>query len=502
MPHLRPVLAAMILPLALVLPAVSQETGTTAVTRSALAAGWKASFLCSGVFVAGQSPETVDRNELSGIYPDYISTFDALPDAEIDQTRRLVSVRYSPTMPPRIAAYRPGFGCTQLPIGAGEEAIAFLPRFSSWPAVNGQDRGSAIGSNVRVELRLEDAERLENPMTAAFDESTYGIGTRTSAVVIARGGQVVAERYGRGVTHETPQRTWSAGKALTATIIGAAREQGKIGIDHPSVIEAWNHGADPRRDITLRHLLHMASGLDSGDNGSRTDRLYFGGGRVVDQAARNVLEAEPGKRFRYANNDTVIIMRALREAMKDDGAFHRFPYEGLLNRIGALRTTLEVDWNGDFISSSQVWATARDLARLGQLYLQDGMWGNERILAEGWAEFVATPAPAQPASGAAYGAQFWIMNDVPGVPAGTFYAAGNRGQYVVILPALNAVVVRQGHDVIGGARFDINAFTLDVVRALQAADEDRLAAAEALRRQAEEENERAATPRLPLIRRN
>jgi CubicO group peptidase (beta-lactamase class C family) len=495
MPHLRPALAALLLPLLIAPLAATQETGTTETTRAALAAGWKAAFLCSGVFVAGQSLETLDRNELSGIYPDFTRAFDALPEAEIDEARGLVSVTYSPVMPPRMAAYRPGFGCTQLPVGAGQEALAFLPRFASWPSPGGQDRGSAIGSNVRVELRLEEAERLDNPVSAAFDEATYGIGTRTSAVVIARGGQVVAERYGRGVTHETPQRTWSAGKAITATIIGAARRQGKIDLDHPAVIAAWNHGADPRRAITLRHLLHMASGLDSGDNGSRTDRLYFGGGRVVDQAARNVLEAEPGTRFRYANNDTLIAMRGLREAMKDDGAFHRFPYEGLLTRIGALRTTLEIDWNGDFVSSSQVWATARDLARIGQLYLQDGMWANDRILPEGWAEFVATPAPAQPASGAAYGAQFWIMDDVPGVPGGTFYAAGNRGQYIVILPALSTVIVRQGHDVIGGARFNINAFTLDVVRALQAADGDRLAAAEELRRQAEAENERASQRR-------
>ena len=194
-------------------------------------------------------------------------------------------------------------------------------------------------------------------------------------------------------------------------------------------------------------------------------------------------------------------MRALREALNDDVLYHRFPYESLLHKIGAVRTTLEIDWNGDFISSSQVWATGRDLARIGQLYLQDGMWAGERLLPENWAEFVRTPAPAQPADGAGYGAQFWLMNNVPGVPEGTFYAAGNRGQYIVIIPALDAVIVRQGYDVIGGARFDIDRFTLDVVRALQAADMDRGAAAEELRRQAEAENERANRPR-PRLRGN
>ncbi len=457
------------------LMSAAQEGGTTDAMEASLAAGWKATFICSGLFVAGQTLPEIERNELSGIYPDYQRQYDQLPDAEVDQARQLVSVTYAPDVPPRMAAYRPGFGCTQLPAGAGEEALGFLPRFASWPAPPAQDRGSAIGSSVRIELKIEEAERLDPPVSAAFDEITYGSGTRTASVIVVRDGQVVAERYDRGIDNETPVRTWSVAMSLTATLIGAARRQGLIAIDYPAVIADWNKGADPRRAITLRNLLHMASGLDSGDSGSRTDRLYFAGARVIDMAAKNSLEVKPGTRFKYANNDTLIAMRALREAMKDDKLFHRFPYEKLLHKIGAVHTTLEIDWNGDFISSSQVWATGRDLARIGQLYLQDGMWGNERLLPEDWVEFVRTPAPAQPAVGNGYGAQFWLMNKSPGVPAGTFYAAGNRGQYIVIIPALNTVVVRQGFDIIGGAQFEIDRFTADVVTALNAADAERVA---------------------------
>jgi CubicO group peptidase (beta-lactamase class C family) len=468
--------------LAFALPATlasAQEGGTTEITKASLAAGWKASFICSGTFVAGQTLAEIEQNELSGIYPDYQRSYDALPAPEIDTVRKLVSVSYAPGLPPRIAAWRPGFGCTQLPAGAGEEALAFLPRFAAWPSPPAQDRGSAIGSNVKIALRIEEAERLEAPVSAAFDEITYGNGTRTASVIVVQGGQIVAERYDRGIDHETPVRTWSVAKSLTATLIGAARRQGLIDIDYPAVIAEWNKGADPRRAITIRNLLHMASGLDSGENGSRTDKIYFGGARVTDMATRNSLEVKPGTRFKYANNDTLIAMRALREAMKDDNKFHRFPYESLLHKIGAMRTTIEIDWNGDFISSSQVWATGRDLARIGQLYLQDGMWGNERLLAEDWVTFVSSPAPAQPQEGAGYGAQFWLMNDASGVPAGTFYAAGNRGQFIVIIPALDAVIVRQGFDIIGGARFDINRFTADIVTALGAAKAERTAAIEA-----------------------
>jgi CubicO group peptidase (beta-lactamase class C family) len=475
--------------------AAAQEGGKTPAMDAALAAGWKAAFVCSGIFVAKQPLAEIEQNELSGIYPDFQDAYDALPDAVIDTALSRVSVRYAETMPPRMAVYRPGFGCTQLPAGAQSDAAAYLPRFANWPVLPQEDRGSAIGSNVRVELRIEEAEKLDAPVSSAFDEMTYGAGTRTASVIVVQGGQIVAERYGRGVDNETPVRTWSAAKSLTATLIGVARQQGLVDIDHPAVLADWNKGGDPRRAITLRHLLHMASGLDSGENGSRTDEVYFAGARVVDTATRASLEAAPGTRFKYANNDTLIAMRALREAIKDDSRFQRFPYESLLHKIGAVHTTIEADWNGDFISSSQVWATGRDLARLGQLYLQDGKWGSERLLPEGWVSFVKTPAPAQPADGAGYGAQFWLMTDAPGVPEGTFYAAGNRGQYIVILPALNAVVVRQGFDVIGGARFDINQFTADIVTALSAAGAARAATAAQLAEEAALEEARRAARR-------
>jgi len=476
MSNLRKILISSLAVAAFSLPAAAKEGGNSPQLDPALAAGWKAHFICSGMFNAGQELAEIERNELDGIYPDYDRDYRKLPDAVIDAATKTVSVAYSDAMPPRMSVWRAGFGCTQMPIGATKDMASFLPTFSTWPAFGGTDRGSAIGSDVMVRLRTDDTERLEAPVSFAFDERTYGNGTRTSAVLVVKDGQVVAEQYARGIEHETPQRTWSVAKSITATILGAARRNGHIDLNYPAVIEDFNSGADPRRKITLTNLMHMASGLDSGEIGSRTDRIYFGGGRVIDQAADNVLEAAPGTRFKYANNDTLIAMRSFRESIASDEAYHRFPYEHLLHKIGANRTTMEIDWNGDFISSSQVWSTARDLARIGQLYLQDGMWGNERLLPEGWAEFVRTPAPAQPASGGqGYGAQFWLLNDTPGVPEDTFLMAGNRGQYVVISPSLNAVVVRRGYDVNGGARFKIDEFARDVLGALQASQDARLA---------------------------
>jgi CubicO group peptidase (beta-lactamase class C family) len=486
MSAIRSLLVSSLAIAALGLPAAAKEGGNSPQMDPALAAGWKAHFICAGTFNAGQSLDKIEANELDGIYPDYERHYNALPAAKIDQAKKIVSVSYSDAMPPRMSVWRPGFGCTQLPIGAETSAIGFLPKFDGFPNFSGEDRGSAIGSNVKVQLRTEEAERLEAPVAFAFDQRTYGNGTRTSAVVIVKDGQIVAERYARGIDHETPQRTWSVAKSISATVLGAARRNGHIDLNYPAVIADFNNGADPRRQITLTHLMQMASGLDSGQSGSRTDRIYFGGGRVVDQAADSVLEARPGTRFKYANNDTLIALRSLRESMKSDADFHQFPYEKLLHKIGATRTTMEVDWNGDFIGSSQVWSTARDLARIGQLYVQNGRWGNEQLLPQNWRKFVSTPGPAQPSDGKGYGAQFWLMNDTPGVPADTFYAAGNRGQYIVIAPSMNAVIVRRGYDVNGGARFEIADFARDALGALKAADDARAAeAAEAAAIEAE-----------------
>lgn len=454
--------------------AVAEEGGQSDAMTSALAAGYKAAFTCSATFNANQSLAEIEANELTGVYPDYRSALRSTGRAQIDSASKTVSVAYDSALPPRMAVWRPGMGCAQLPIGADAVAADYVPGFSSWPEPTAPDRSTAIGSNVVITSNVAFFERLEVPVTFAFDGQSYGDDNRTSALVIAQNGQIIAERYARGIDAETPQRTWSVAKSIAATMIGVADEQGILELDFPAVIEAWTAGGDPRREITVQNLLQMSSGLDSGESGSRTDRIYFGGQRVIDSAATKSLEAQPGTRWKYANNDTLLAVRALREAMEDDAAYHRFPYEALLLKIGAERTTLETDWNGDYLASSQVWSTARDLTRIGQLYLQDGVWGGERLLPEGWVDFVTTPAPDQPDNDLGYGAQFWLMNNADGVPEDTFAAMGHRGQFIVIVPSKNVVIVRRGYDASGSDGFDIVRFTADILTALEPTEYEQL----------------------------
>ena len=465
---MRTLLAALLI----VLPAAAFAQDTER-HRDAIAAGYKASFLCSDLFNAGVSQAQAEADDLTRIYPDYREIVARLP-AVVDRDARTVSVAFAPDMPPRVAAWRPLLGCAQLPIGAGPEAAAALPRLALAPPA-GMDARPWPQGDARAEGRLSAAasRRLEAVAAAAFDSRTYGEGTETTAVLVVKDGRIVAERYRRGFDRHTPQRTWSAAKGITATLVGIAQRKGLLKLDAPAPIPEWRAPGDPRARITLANLLHMASGLYSGKAGNRTDPLYFGGAAVTETSTAMPLEAPPGKRWRYANNDTLLAVRALHAAVGDDQRFLAFPFRELFWKIGMTRTTPETDWRGDFVLSSQVWTTARDLARLGLLYLDDGVWNGERILPEGWARFVATPAPAQPVgnrTGAGYGAQFWLYGPNNGLPEGTYAAEGSRGQLLFIVPAERLVVVRRGYDGVGPAdsQFDGARFTAAVIAALRA----------------------------------
>lgn len=442
---------------------VSEASAQAAdLARLSLVAGYKAGFTCSAHFNAGRSAEQIAGDELHRIYSGYREAMTALPDAIIDEDNKRVSVAYAEGVPPRIAQWRPHLGCTQLPSGSGAALADTLPKVS---VKQNRDLPKPL-----PEAMSEDGELLDI-VASAFDRLTYGESTETTAVIIVKDGAVIAEKYREGFDADTPQRTWSVAKSTAVTIIGAAVEDGLIAVDEPAGLDVWSAPGDPRGAITVKNLMHMSSGLTSPAAGNRTDDIYFGGGRIVDHAITNRLVAEPGVRWRYANNDTMIMMRALHERMKSDRAFLKYPFEKILAPLGMDRTFLETDWNGDFVLSSQVWTTARDLARLGLLYLNDGVWEGKRILPKGWAAFVATPAPDQlgprangdPRPG--YGAQFWLYDESWGLPDGTYAARGNRGQYLVIIPSLNILIVRRGFDDRGG--FDIAKFASDILAVLR-----------------------------------
>jgi len=428
-----------------------------------IVAGYRAIFTCSAHFVAGRPLEDVKRVELVDV-----EQF-GFPDPAIDDARGLVISRDRAGTVERIAAYRPGMGCTLLPPEWGVAEISRLPFI---PRDAPPDRTAvSFPDGDRVDLPPNGLDpayaRLAPLLERAFDGKAYAkrAGTVTTAAIVIHRDRIVAERYRPGFGSTSGYRTWSTMKSITAALIGIAAGEGLIDLDAPLDLSEWSGTGDARAGITPRQLLWMSSGLFSG--GSNSAAVYFGGQDVVSAATGTALEATPGSRWKYANNDTLLLGIALRRALGDDTRYLRYPYEKLLHRIGMFHTTAEVDHLGNFVVSSQTYTTARDLARFGLLLRHDGVWLGQRVLPEGWVKFLATSAPTRPPVPGewGYGAQFWLFDQMPGVPQGTFSTAGRKGQYVTVVPKHDLVIVRTGVDP-EGSEFMQDRLIADIVRAI------------------------------------
>jgi CubicO group peptidase (beta-lactamase class C family) len=457
---IRTALAATALLLAAPAIAQSQQEQLDARYDRALAAGYKALMLCSAIAHAEangttRTPESVMQWELTGIQAPLDRIVGELPFEIVRFDQGMinhVAVSYADDAT-RYALYypKPGDGCVLEPLG-------FAPD-GDRPEFRTVESSVDTAPEQRPDAKL--AAMLSDRFAAALGQQ-YGEGARTTAVaVLYRGG--LAERYRDGFDASTPQRTWSVAKSIAATLVGAAVHDGDASVDDPVGLNYWRSGgqADVRNTITIDHALRMATGRYSDTPGNRTDPLYWGGSTVDETATAWPVLHPPGTAFRYANNDTLIAVKAIQQWVDF------YPPAGLFAKLGMDHTVAETDWQGNYILSSQVWTTARDLASFGQLYLNGGkLEDGTRVLPEDWLTYVSTPSGPQPTSGTfGYGAGFWLLNKEEGVPSDTISANGNRGQYVVIVPSRDLVIVRRGEDP-AGAGFDIAGFTRDVLAAL------------------------------------
>ncbi len=435
--------------------ALSQQERLDARYDRALAAGYKALMLCGAIASAERigevrTEESVAALELTGIQAPLDGivgglTYRIFRAAQGAGALTHVEVDWSEDMPPRFAWHQTQGGCALGPVGMAEPPPRATVPYAE-PAINMWHERIAQG-------------RWKTVRDDALGEG-YGKGTRTTAIIVAgREGPGSHYAYTREISPFTPQRTWSVAKSIAATLVGAAAFRGEADVTASAGLGEGD--ADPRRAITIDHLLRMASGRYSDTPGNRTDSLYWGGATVDEVALDWPLIASPGSSYRYANNDTLAAVAAIKPT------FAAHPPAEFFAKLGMKATVAETDWQGNYILSSQVWTTANDLAKFGQLYLNDGkLPDGTRILPEGWVKYVATPSGPQPDGAFGYGAGFWLMNKSDGVPPDTFAAFGNRGQYVVIVPSRNVVIVRRGEDPVG-ASFDIAAFTRDVLAALE-----------------------------------
>ncbi len=431
---------------------------------AARAAGYSALHTCTGTWTSGLSPEMVANTGSSRGDPE--------AQIVIDEGNKTVSVKYLDDMEPRIAAWRPGLGCTQLPIGATMEMVKHLPRIPESVKIPNYDDQAWPMGDIDATTPLPPAK--EKAVAALIDQALENqkgdYAGNTWGIAVLKDGKIVAERYADGFGIHTSHRTNSMCKSIGVSLVGLGVEKGLLDIDKKAPLKAWQRPGDPRGEITLNNLLQMASGLYTEAGRNPQMEIYGSGAPTSEVSMHNVITSKPGSRFVYAGSDTILATRALREALNDDKTWVSYPQQNLLWKVGMTRTILESDWLGDFNTSGQCWSTVRDFGRFGLLYLNDGVWNGEQILPAGWADYVSTPAAAQPRSASldnrpSYGAQFWIYGGDEGLPLDAYSPGGALGQYAMIIPSKNVVVVRRGLD--RGRGFNIAKFSADIVNALE-----------------------------------
>ena len=436
--------------------------------------GQQAVFMCNGLFAGNRTVENVFAQELA-----FFANRAGAPrggEYLIDEERRAVAIGTPGGTPVMRAAFREGVGCVILAPDQTFEDIDRLPKLElpyppgdpatiMWPDGD-MVSGDALPAGV-------NAAALQSASDWAFDrESPEQV---TLSLLVVHKGQIIHERYAPGVNMTTRTRTWSAAKSIAGTLVGMLVDEGKLQLDEPLGFQwlppAYASQTDPRNAITLRHVLNMSSGLDTIDNegleyATGSGLSYWAGASSVKGALRQALIREPGANWDYENYDTLLAVYKMKQALGDEQTYREFPRRALLDKIGMRNTLVSTDRFGDFILSSQVYTNARDLARFGMLYLQNGVWNGERLISQDWIDFVRTPAPATIGRGGHYGAQWWLVPDNRNdVPQDAYAAVGNRGQYTVVVPTHDLVIVRRGLDY-GRQGFDYWAMTREVIKAI------------------------------------
>jgi CubicO group peptidase (beta-lactamase class C family) len=474
----RPSILFAVFTLALTAPATAQQQERYdywQFQREMIQRGMQALLMCNGLFTSNRPLELVFEQELAYL-PEPVGTAQG-GDYVIDSERRAVAVGAPGAIPVMRSAYRKGLGCVVLAPDQTLDDIESLPILDMAPppgdpATIPWPNGDLV-DNASPDPEV-DMQALAAASDWAFDrESPEQV---TLSLLVVHHGKIVHERYAPGVDMTTRTRTWSTAKSIAVTLMGMLADQGRMALDRPLGIEwlpaAKDPQTDPRTAITLRNVLNMSSGLETVDNrgleyATGSGLAYWAGASSVKGARSRAMIRVPGTSWDYENYDTLLGVYAMKLALGSDKTYLEFPRRALFDKIGMRNTVPGVDRFGNFILSSQVYTNARDLARFGLLYLNSGMWNGERLLSQAWIDFVRTPAPATKNSGNFYGGQWWLVpDDRTDVPKDAYSTAGNRGQFAIVVPSHDVVIVRRGLDY-GRQGFDRWDLTREVLKAIR-----------------------------------
>lgn len=439
------------------------------------AAGYYAKILCSAVFVSKRDPVDIQNVDLAG-FPF---------KAKVDYQMKSVRVPVGLGMPDQEAIFREGLGCT-LAINRMKEHIQAQVTGDPTPLPLNLEKqnllwpeGELVNTeNLPPEVKREELKAaIDRTFTEPYADQKKIWGTR--AVVVVYKGRIIAERYAPGFSKDTPLLGWSMTKSITNALVGILVGQGKLSIKDPATVPEWSGKDDPRTAITLDQLLRMSSGLDFvevyTDILSDTPWMLFGTPDSAGFTAAKPLGVEPDSRWRYISGSSNLVCRIIRDAIGGPLArYFAFPRRALFEKIGMQSAVIEPDATGTFVGSSFSYAKARDWARFGLLYLNDGLWEGERILPKGWVEYSTTPTPRAPKG--EYGAYWWLNAGNPlgsdnrffkSLPSDLYLAWGYEGQNVIVIPSRDLVLVHLGKSVPPALTWDPEEFVAGVLAAIK-----------------------------------
>ncbi len=402
-----------------------------------------AKVFCSAVFVSGRKPEEAITHSLTMFLPEEERKY---VKYRIEPEKKSVSMVYNDTLS-RSATYHGDCGC----IIDTEKGLQFSPPEikTSLPDASTQPwpMGDALGK-IQFPAGI-NRDSVQKAIDLAFAPNAF-----TAAYLVIYNGNIIAERYAHGASQTMQLESWSMGKSITALLIGRMIQQGYFKLDDPAPVPAWQQEGDPRKEIRIKDLLQMSSGLHfiahmDPEADAYTDYLdhwyiYTGAVDAFAYSYSRPLQYKPGTTGRYRNSDPLTLGYIMRATLGGKGLnYHTYPQTELFDKIGIRKQVLETDPFGNYLLSGYDYGTARNWGRLGLLCLQDGVWNNERLLPEGFINFVSSPAPGW--ENPVYGGFFWLNIDTFPIREKAYYMAGAGGQYTLIIPEKNLVVVRMGH---------------------------------------------------------
>lgn len=430
--------------------------GITTYQKLDLISGFSAKSVASGHFIDNRSLETIEKGDndipLIGLAKNKIDDLEKFASASVFGLKE------------RKAIYRAGLGATLIHVDFDLSKPFEVPKRTKlttnlpYPFGNIEPKDSVFGSVNYSKLNLAVAN--------AFDKKGELI-KRTRSVLVLYKDKIIAEKYDVGFNKNSKLLGWSMTKSVTATLFGILQKQGKFNINVPVSIPEWQN--DSRKNITTNDLLHMNSGLEWEEKYDKicdATKMLF----QAEDMSRIQLEKpavfKPNTHWNYSSGTTNLLSGILRKQFKTHQEYLDFWYAALIDKIGMNSMIIETDMAGNYAGSSYGWATTRDWAKFGLLYLHKGNWNGAQLFDESWAKYVATPTAT---SNGKYGAHFWLNTSgrFPNIPRDMYFCSGYQGQMIAIIPSLDLVIVRMG--LIEDPKFDFNAFLSDICSAIKQA---------------------------------